>query len=624
MKKAKLLLMVILVLSQCLQAQNFEVINIMNNGSTSKKVNIVFLGDGYQSHEMNKYLTDVRKVTDSYFKTAPYNSIKTSFNVFAIKAPSNASGAGRTPQSPVDNYFGSTYGYAGMDRLLVASKTSLVTQVANANTPYYDQIFLIVNDSKYGGSGGEIATFSTHTDALGLALHEAGHSYAKLADEYWAGSQYAAEKANLTQNGDAITVKWNKLIGKNGVGVYKHEESPSWYRPHQNCKMRYLNSTFCEVCQNEIKTITNDLLGNSGGGTLGVPTNLSASNITSTSFSANWNTSTGATSYDVQLYENGTWTTKGSPATNTYNFTGLQPNSEQHFRVRSVNSTNSSDYSNYLAVNLTSNSTIPATPSGLNSSNVTATSFTANWNQSTGATSYDTQLWENGAWKTKGSSTANTYSFTGLVSASTQYFRVRATNSKGSSEYSDYSTVKLLSGGGQTTIPSTPSGLNASNILSSSFTANWTASSGATSYDVQLWENGAWKTKESSTTNTYNFTGLASASTQYFRIRATNSAGSSDYSNWKSIQLGSTQAPPILNIGYKNLVIYPNPVSDVLYIKGNLENPFIRVMDIYGNIFLQKTLGDNLMLDLSHLDPKIYILNIQSKEINKTIRFIKK
>ncbi|WP_103069522.1 fibronectin type III domain-containing protein [Aquimarina sediminis] len=790
------LITLMLILWQYPQAQTFEVVNMLNNGSNSEKVNIVFVGDGYQSNEMTKYINDVQAVVDAYFNIAPYNEIKTSFNVYAIKVPSNESGAGLTPETPVDNYFGSTYGNYGMDRLLVPSKQDLLNNVVNQNTPFHDKLFVIVNHTKYGGSGGNYATFSTHADALDLALHEGGHSYGELADEYWAGTAQT-EKVNLTQNLDSTTIVWNQFLGQSGVGIYPHEEAPTWYRPHQNCKMRFLAASFCPVCQHQIKVKTNALMTNTGIGlpvpadlaainittnsftgtwtaspgattydvqlyendawvtkgspttnsfdfsqlvipededqyfrvratdslgssnysdffqvvlvptvpiglntanitgtsftanwtankspsatsydvylwennswvlkgspttnnynfsglalnstqhfivqahngtgssdysdsftanlvapaTPGIPTGLNASNITGTSFTANWTAVAEATSYDIQLLENGTWITKGSPVTNTFDFSGLALDSSQTFRVRSKNSAGNSDYSASFIVNLVS-PVIPGIPTNLSSSNITTTSFTANWTTSTGVTTYDMQLWENGAWTIKGSTPNNTYNFSNLASESTQYLRIRATNTAGSSDYTDYITVTLVSTA-PSSIPAVPSGLSTANVTPTSFTANWTASLEATSYDIQLWEGGAWVTKGSPATNTYNFTGLVSGSIQYFRVLATNSLGSSEYSNYESIQLPTAPAaPPVEN----NIFIHPNPVSNILSIKGDLENPVVKVMDVYGNVFVEKSLGDHLELDLSHLSPKVYILNIRSKDINENIRFIK-
>jgi hypothetical protein len=82
-------------------------------------------------------------------------------------------------------------------------------------------------------------------------MHELEHGFAGVMDEYWAGDQYAGEWLNMTRQTDPKQVKWKNWYGVNQIGIYQHccgGNSAQWYRPHQNCKMRYLGSPFCSVC----------------------------------------------------------------------------------------------------------------------------------------------------------------------------------------------------------------------------------------------------------------------------------------------------------------------------------------------------------------------------------------
>ncbi|RZM05420.1 MAG: peptidase M64, partial [Pedobacter sp.] len=120
------------------------------------------------------------------------------------------------------------------------------------NLPDYDQAFIVVNSPYYGGSGGVYATSSTEASSTEIAIHEIGHSFAQLADEYWAGDSYASEKPNMTQNTNPATVKWRNWYGINSIGIYPYGSSgnpAAWFRPHQLCKMQYLNYPFCAVCR---------------------------------------------------------------------------------------------------------------------------------------------------------------------------------------------------------------------------------------------------------------------------------------------------------------------------------------------------------------------------------------
>ena len=236
----------------------FEVDTIFKNGKLNERINLVFLGDGYQADELEKYRTDVIDILDEIFNQKPFKEYKNYFNAFAINVISNQSGASHprtssdndcngVPQATVDNYFGSTFDVAGIHRLLAPTKGALLGSVLAEHFPLFDQAFIVVNSLYYGGSGGFYATGSIHQKGKEVAIHEIGHSFGLLADEYWAGPQYATEKPNMTKQANASLVKWKKWLGGE-IGIFPHEESPDWKRPHQQCKMRSLDKPFCSVC----------------------------------------------------------------------------------------------------------------------------------------------------------------------------------------------------------------------------------------------------------------------------------------------------------------------------------------------------------------------------------------
>lgn len=241
--------------TMCVWSQSFPVETILKNGPNDKRLNFVFLSDGYQAGEMTKYISDVNAVVTQLFNEPPFASYKKYFNVYAVKVPSAQSGASHprtsfdsdcaaVPQATVNNYFGSSFDAFGIHRLLTTSKN--VGQVLAANFPQYDQVFVLVNSPHYGGSGGTYAVSSTNENSSEIAIHEIGHSFANLADEYWTGT--TGESPNRTSVNNPATVKWKSWLNVNGVGIYPYETSTSWFRPHQNCKMRYLGSSFCHVC----------------------------------------------------------------------------------------------------------------------------------------------------------------------------------------------------------------------------------------------------------------------------------------------------------------------------------------------------------------------------------------
>lgn len=258
-------------------AQVFQVDTIMYHGSPDKFINIVYLGDGYQTNELGNYDNHAFTANQYLFNTSPFSSYKRYFNAFAIRSVSTQSGA-RHPRTATDcpgeaghptletnNIFGSTFDYGNIHRLLVPTRGTVLNRVLLDNFPLSDQRVIVVNSQYYGGSGGTNATSSVHASSNEIFVHEIGHSYAGLSDEYWAGDQYARETPNLTRETDPNLVKWKNWIGVSGVGVFVHGNSgnqANWYRPHNNCKMRFLGPAFCPVCKERIVQTTLSKFGN--------------------------------------------------------------------------------------------------------------------------------------------------------------------------------------------------------------------------------------------------------------------------------------------------------------------------------------------------------------------------
>ena len=246
-------------------AQIFPTETLIDHGSIEKRINILILGDGYLSTELDKFEDDAQHVIDKLLVEPPYEEYANFFNAVIVKVPSNESGTDHPadatdvvepvfPQGVKDTYFNSTFDGAHIHRLVITGSTATAYSVAAQNFPSYDQILMIVNSPEYGGSGGTIATFSTHSSSAEVGIHEMGHSFAKLADEYWAGEQYAAEKPNMTANNDQNSVKWKNWLNTNNIGIYPYGTSgvpAQWFRPHQSCKMRQLGVPFCSVCKEQ-------------------------------------------------------------------------------------------------------------------------------------------------------------------------------------------------------------------------------------------------------------------------------------------------------------------------------------------------------------------------------------
>jgi hypothetical protein len=235
----------------------------MRNGERSNRINLAYLSDGYQISQLPTYITHAGIINNTLFLETPFLQYKNYFNSYAIEIPSNESGAkhpgtasdeytsGGQPVENPDNIFQSTFDYSSIHRLLVSLNTTAIYNTLARNLPDYTGIFIVANTNYYGGSGGAYSTVSTHAASAQIAIHEFGHLFGGLADEYWAGDMYAAEMPNMTMNNNPATVKWKNWIGTNGIGIYPYASSgtpANWYRPHEACKMQYLSFPFCSVC----------------------------------------------------------------------------------------------------------------------------------------------------------------------------------------------------------------------------------------------------------------------------------------------------------------------------------------------------------------------------------------
>jgi len=252
------------------------------------------------------------------------------------------------------------------------------------------------------------------------------------------------------------------------------------------------------------------------------PTATVATDITQTSFTANWNSISNATSYKL-IVDGGTPTDVGN-VTN-YSVTGLSVGSTHTYKVQASNISGNSADSN--TISLTLNPAIPSTPVATVATDITQTSFTANWNSVSGATSYKLYLDGNSTPISLGNVTS--YNVTALTANSNHNYKVVASNISGNS--ADSNTINL------TLLPSTPVATTASNLAGTSYTANWNTVTGATSYKLYLDGNSTPIVLGNVTS--YDVTGLVLASTHSYNVVANNSTCDSKTSNTINVTLNS-------------------------------------------------------------------------------------
>jgi len=241
---------------------------LIQNGPASNRVNIVFLGDGYTADQLGIYLQHINTIMDHFFNAGqdPFPRYQNFFNVYCVNVVSNESGADVPPLGIFrDTALDSSYYYlAGPERLLYVDegKASAALNDGLSGSGITPTIKLVtVNDTRYGGGGGEFAVVAGgNANAGELALHEIGHSFAGLADEYGDGSStyWGSEPSQVNITKDPCGTKWAPWLGYvdslGTVGAYQGAGGYQYglYRPTVTGKMNALGQPFNAVDREQI------------------------------------------------------------------------------------------------------------------------------------------------------------------------------------------------------------------------------------------------------------------------------------------------------------------------------------------------------------------------------------
>jgi cellulose 1,4-beta-cellobiosidase len=250
-----------------------------------------------------------------------------------------------------------------------------------------------------------------------------------------------------------------------------------------------------------------------------------------------WTASSGATSYNVKraTVNGGPYTTIGSPTTTSYTDTTAVNGTTYYYVVSAVNASGESANSTQVSATPSAPAPPPA-PTGLTATPGNA-QVALSWTASSGATSYNVKraTVSGGPYTTIAAGvTATSYTDTTAVNGTTYYYVVSAVNANGESANSS----EVSATPSAPAVPAAPTGLTATvpNGRGGRINLSWTASSGATSYNVKraTVSGGPYTTIASSTGTTYNNSGLTSGTTYYYVVSAVNAAGESPNSTQAS------------------------------------------------------------------------------------------
>jgi hypothetical protein len=196
---------------------------VFESGDPAKKVDILLLADGYTAKEKDKFHKDVTRLVGVMFETEPFKSYKKNFNVRAMDIVSAQSGISN-PRKGIwrKSALNLSFNSFDSDRYVLTYDNKNMREIA-ANAPY-DAIIMLANDRKYGGGGifNLWATVTSDTEpAAYVFVHEFGHSFAGLGDEYYTSpvsyESYALPtvepwEPNVTGLFDPANLKWKHLM----------------------------------------------------------------------------------------------------------------------------------------------------------------------------------------------------------------------------------------------------------------------------------------------------------------------------------------------------------------------------------------------------------------------------
>ncbi|UKK73787.1 M64 family metallopeptidase [Segatella bryantii] len=246
-------------------------ITLQQAADTNRCIHLAFIAEGYTKDEMATFIKDADTAVEAMFEHEPFKSMRDRFNIIAVEAPSAESGTsepakGIWKNTALHSHFDTFYS----DRYLT---TLHLKDLHNwlAGTPY-EHIIVLVNSSKYGGGGilnSYNLTSTHHLYYKPVVVHEFGHSFCGLADEY----AYEQEdipmyphdiepwEPNITTKVD-FAKKWQDMLHQKdkAIGLYEGAgySLKGVYRAYPDCRMRTnQNPEFCKVCQRALIRLIN-------------------------------------------------------------------------------------------------------------------------------------------------------------------------------------------------------------------------------------------------------------------------------------------------------------------------------------------------------------------------------
>ncbi len=257
---------------------SFKTERLYGNKPYNQAVDIALIAEGYTKDEMEKFRKDSKRMADFLFSTPPFTDLKDRFNIWLIYSVSEESGTDIFGDDVWKRTVVNSHFYTfGSERYLTSQSLKKIYDIA-ALVPN-DQVYVLVNSPKYGG--GAIYNYYNltsvdHPLSPWVFVHEFGHGFVGLADEYYDGSTAYNNMYNTGKEPWQVNIsnlskpetKWQKLVRKgtpiptpqtdkykNEVGFFEGGGyvAKGIYRPQQTCEMKELKVGFCKICTQAIK-----------------------------------------------------------------------------------------------------------------------------------------------------------------------------------------------------------------------------------------------------------------------------------------------------------------------------------------------------------------------------------
>ena len=244
---------------------------VWRGSESDRAIDVAIVAEGYAADEIGTFYRDASIAVEAIFAHEPFASLKEFFNFLAVAPVSKDSGVSvprekQWKQTPVGSHFDTFYS----DRYLTTTNIFKLHDILEGLP--YEHIIILANTDTYGGGGiynSYTLTTAHHPQFRPVVVHEFGHSFAGLADEYaYAGEEdpyYFSDiepwEQNITTQKDFAS-KWKNMldIGFEGVGLFEgagYQPKGVW-RPAEDCRMRTNGAdAFCPVCQSAIARMIN-------------------------------------------------------------------------------------------------------------------------------------------------------------------------------------------------------------------------------------------------------------------------------------------------------------------------------------------------------------------------------